>query len=337
MIKYLNPVEARSADELTAQVYAQIKRDFGALVEPFVLHSPSPKLLAAVWSAARETEVTGKAPRAFKEAVAATVSRLNRCPYCVDAHTIMLDAASERHAARAVTEEHDAHIADAALRAVVDWAKATRTPRAGILRAPPFSRSHAPEFIGTAVFYHYINRMASVLLSETPLPSNRAWLKGPLKQIAGRFFSLAVNRSKQAGESLAFLPAAALPADMAWAVESPTVAGAFARLAWAVEEEGKNALADEVREMVHRHVQEWNGEIPDFGKTGGMVAALTGNAQVAARLTLTTALSPSQVTPGMVYAYLAAWPEQEKLLGALSWASFTTARRIGTWLNMPAA
>ena len=39
---------------LLAQTYHQIKRDFGALVEPFTLHAPTPRLLAGIWMATRE-------------------------------------------------------------------------------------------------------------------------------------------------------------------------------------------------------------------------------------------------------------------------------------------
>ena len=95
-IKYLNPVKEKASNPLVEEVYAQIKRDFGKIVEPFSVHSSFPKLLAGVWMASRESELVGVVPRSYKEAVAATVSVLNSCPYCVDAHSIMLYAAGEK-------------------------------------------------------------------------------------------------------------------------------------------------------------------------------------------------------------------------------------------------
>jgi AhpD family alkylhydroperoxidase len=181
VIKYIQPVSEATAEGLVAEVYSQIKEDFGMLVEPFTLHSPSPQLLAGIWMATRESLVTGNVRREIKEAVAATVSRINQCPYCVDAHTIMLHATSEHNVAKAISKQDDEKIQDPKIRSIVAWASATRSPDAEILRSPPFSTQDAPEIIGTAVSFHYINRMVSVLLSETPLPSNSFLLKGILK------------------------------------------------------------------------------------------------------------------------------------------------------------
>jgi AhpD family alkylhydroperoxidase len=63
------------------------------VVEPFVVHSSSPQLLAGYWAASRETTLAGIVPRAQKESVSPAVSKVNQCPYCVDAHTMMLMAA----------------------------------------------------------------------------------------------------------------------------------------------------------------------------------------------------------------------------------------------------
>jgi hypothetical protein len=78
-VRYVHPVAARAAQGLVGEVYGQVGREFGALVEPFTLHSPSPELLAGAWSACRESLLVGYARREVKEAVAATVSRINRC------------------------------------------------------------------------------------------------------------------------------------------------------------------------------------------------------------------------------------------------------------------
>jgi len=198
-IKYIHPVKANSAEGLVAQVYAQIKRDFGSLVEPFTLHSPLPKLLAGV-------------------------SKINQCPYCVDAHTIMLNATGKRNVARLISNENYNQISDSEVREIVKWALTTRSAGSEILLSSPFSRQDAPEIIGTAVFFHYLNRMVNVLLSETPLPSNRSWLKNTLKLMAGLFFSRAACRHKSLGDSLKFLPESDLQADLNWAKTNPTIA-----------------------------------------------------------------------------------------------------------------
>jgi AhpD family alkylhydroperoxidase len=320
---------------LLAQTYHQIKRDFGALVEPFTLHASAPRLLAGIWMATRETELVGIVRREIKEAVAATVSRLNQCPYCVDTHTMMLHAVSAHGIAAAISQENDGEIQDPAIRQIVAWAEATRSPDNPLLQRPPFSEAEAPEIIGTAVAFHYTNRMVDIFLDETPLPSNRGWLKGTLKRMAGWYFSRAARRRKKPGTSLALLPEADLPADMGWAASSPTVAGAFARWAAVVEIAGQEALPANVRALARAHIAAWNGETPTLSR-GWVEKALAGlddAEKPAARLALLTALAPYQIDENTIAAFRAQQPGDDKLIAATAWASFTAARRVGTWLS----
>ena len=282
----------------------------------------------------RETELVGEVAREVKEAVAAAVSQLNTCPYCVDAHTIMLCAAGNRSTANAICNARYNDIADPKIRAIVNWALATNSPKSEALRWRPFSPQEAPEIIGTAVYYHYMNRMASVLLGDTPLPSNRRWLKGSLKRAASLMFSSAVHRRKKAGDSLQFLPKADLPPDLHWAKATPAVAQAYARFAVTVHEVGSHALPAVVRETVQEEVNEWDGETSelDLAWIEDAISSFDEATQAAARLALLTALAPGKPNGATVLAFTKHFPEDEKLVGALSWASFAAASRIGTWL-----
>lgn len=306
-------------------------------MEPFLLHSPLPKLLAAAWMACRETELVGNVPMEAKEAVAATVSKLNQCPYCVDAHTIMLNATGMRRTANAISNNRYSQISDAKMRLTVEWALATSSPKAQVLRSPPFSRQDAPEFIGTAVFYHYMNRMASVLLSESPLPFNQRWLKGSLKRVAGWMFSGAVHRSKTIGDALQFLPKADLPVDLHWAKSASNVAWAYASFAATADKVGEYALPLEVRAHVQEEINEWNGKTSELSLAWSedAISRFDEATQDAARLALLTALAPYKIDESVVSAFRKHFPGDDKLLGALAWASFTAARKIGTWLQTP--
>jgi AhpD family alkylhydroperoxidase len=334
-IKYIQPVLPNSADKLVARVYPQIKKEFGALAEPFTLHSPSPQLLAGAWSACRESLLVGSVRRDIKEAVAATVSRTNRCPYCVDAHTIMLNASSAHGLADAIFNQRDNQIKDPKMRSLVKWAAATRSPGAKILDSPPFSKKDAPQIIGTALFFHYINRMVLVLLSETPLPSNHRLLKGFFKKMAGFFFSRAVHRSKLLGRSLKLLPESKLPADLTWAKRSPNIAGAFARFAAVIDRAGQNFIPKEVRDCVEEQVQAWQGKEPGLGRhwVEEAMSGLDNKSKDITRLILLTALAPYQVDKDVVNAFTTHIAGDDKLIGALAWGSFTSSRRIGTWLH----
>ena len=338
-IKNITPVSPASADGIVAEVYAQIKRDFGAIVEPFSLHSPSPKLLAGVWTACRETELIGIVPRNMKEIIAAAVSTTNQCPYCVDAHTIMLDAVGEHKASSALSNKTISGISDPKLRAISEWALSTRSPNSTIIHSPPFSQEEAPEIIGMAVLYHYINKMVSFFLTETPLPSNRGWMKGTLKRMAGWYFSFSANRPKLQGESLRLLPDSELPSDLIWAQDSQWVAQAFARFAAVIDEIGEEILSEDVRHCVQSYVKAWDGESPGISRqwVEQAIQNLDDKSKVVGRLILTTAIAPYQVDDEMIEHFRADYPKEETLLGALAWGSFTVARRIGTWLYTPSS
>lgn len=337
MIKYIQPVKSGAATGLVAEVYGQIKEDFGNITEPFLIHSPQPELLAGAWMVCRETELVGKVPREIKEVVAAGISKANQCPYCVDAHTIMLTAIGEKKIAQAISEEQYDTIADGKMRLILEWALATNTPTASILRSPPFSRQQAPEMIGPAVFYHYINRMVKVLLGESPLPSNKSWLRNFLKQIASRMFSSTLNRPKIIGESLRFLPKADLPNDLRWAKSASNIAAAYASFASAIEKIGNNVLPPAVLAYIQEEVDVWHGQTSELSLAWSEdeISKLDPDTQAAADLALLTAIAPHEIDKTVVLAFKKHFPQDDKLVGVISWASFTAARKISTWINIP--
>lgn len=183
-IKYVKPTEIATAQGLTAQIYAQMKEEMGIVPEPFTLHSPVPELLAGTGGIFRETMLTGRVRRAIKEAVAAAVSESSRCPWCVDAHSIVLHATGESQAARAIIDHTFRPLEDSQMQAMIYWAAATGTSGLPVLTNPPFSPQEAAEVIGAAITFHYLNRMVNVLLAETNLPRD-ALLKSVMKRTLG--------------------------------------------------------------------------------------------------------------------------------------------------------
>ena len=334
-IKHIHATEEGSASGLVAEIYSQIKKDFGKVVEPFVLHSPLPKLLAGTWMVCRETELTGSVPRNIKEAVAAAVSMTNRCPYCVDAHTIMLDAAGDHNAAASISHARIAQIRDPKTRSLAQWAATTNTPDTESQSLISFAPQEVPEIIGTTVFYHYINRMANVLLSETPLPSNANWLKSPLRRIAGTMFARAVRHPKTAGESLNLLPEAELPADLQWAKPNPTIAQAFARFSAAIEEAAEQSIPLQVRKHITDFINNWQGApiTPSKRWIVSETNQLDEPAKSTAQLALLAAVAPWQMDDSTILWFKRHFPEDRSLLSTLAWGSFSAAKKIGTWIQ----
>lgn len=328
MIRHLAPAHPPSAE--TAAVHRAIRRDFGLIAEPFTLHRPSPALLAGFWMVCRETTLAGVVPRAWKEAVATAVSAANRCPYCVDAHVMMLHATGAHATAAALGA--GAAPRDREVAALVAWAAASGTPDATVLDAPPQA---VPELVGTAVAFHYVNRMVTVLLDESPFPLRGRGARAVLRRVVGAVVSGAARRTKPPGASLDLLPPEPLPDDLVWTDASVTVAGAFARFAAAVERAGAASLSPDVRAAVAACVAAWHGEPSPLGR-GWVDAALDGlvpPSRDRARLTLLAALAPWQVDDDVVAAFRRGGPGDDgALVGALAWGAFAAARRIGEWI-----
>jgi alkylhydroperoxidase family enzyme len=131
-IRHVRPVPFGGAGPV-GDVYRQVARDFGMLAPPVSLHAPAPAVLAASWMLLRETLVaSGSASRAAKEAVAASVSRANACPYCVDVHGAVADR----------------------------------------LPSPSSISLDDPSLRAVALTFHYLNRMVNTFLPSSPLPAS---------------------------------------------------------------------------------------------------------------------------------------------------------------------
>ncbi len=337
MIRYIRPVAARDATGIVAVIYAEVKREFGAIVEPMTLHSPAPAILAGVWRACRATLVTGTVPRALKEAVATAVSRANRCAYCVDAHVIMLEGAGAHQTADALAADDVGAIRDPRSRALAAWAT-SRASNAGLgdeaakgatSNPPPFNADEAPEILGTALMFHYINRPVTVLLGDSPLPAAPPAFKAPLRRAAGWWFGRAIARPK-ATDPASLLPAAPLPNDLRWAAASPRVADALARFAAAVEVEGAHVLPATARQLVTARLAEWDDDDVGLGRQWltPALAALDEAQRPAAQLALLAAFAPHQIDDAVIDAFRASVPGNRALVAALAWASLAAARRI---------
>jgi AhpD family alkylhydroperoxidase len=333
-VRYVEPVVA---DPRTLAARRQIIRDFGALVPPFALHLPAPEALCACWAIVREPTWGRRVDRATKEVVAVAVSAANECPYCVDVHATALHALGCRDQAAASASGKTDKIADAYLRAVVSWARTSRHPDADIVRQPPFADELAPELIGIAFAYHYINRMVNIFVAPSPFPSPAARTKPIFTRLATPVFRKLLNREVHPGASLNLLPPAPLPGDLAWARGDPIIADAFARAAAAFDALGEQALPEAVRRLVATRLSAWHGEDPGLSRTwvNDATDALPALHQPLARLALLTAFASHQVDsqviddarPGPGPAGAA------QLIATCGWASFTAARRISSWLN----
>jgi hypothetical protein len=226
---------------------------------------------------------------------------------------MMLEAAGRPLARTAIADGQVETIADPAMRAIVTWANQL------LLDQPPVAPAAAPELIGTAVTLHYLNRMVNVLLVENFLPQVR-WVRGTVATALPWLLRPLARRSYAAGESLRWIRAAELPADLNWAQPAPAIAHAFAGFAAVVDQHGQRALPASARAIVGEHLAAWDGAAPPRARPGSSSGGTPGAACGHGRLS---------DHDGVVAAYRRHYPDDASLVAALAWASFAAARRVG--------
>ena len=322
---------------LARAVLDQMDADF-LIGPPLTVHMPNPELMAGVWSGARECLAAGREGRPLREVVAAMVSRLNGCPYCYDIHTSMLHSWGEPGMARAVWRREA--FGDSQVQAVAEWASATLTPEAAVIANPPFSAEEAPAIIGTAMGFHYVNRIVNVFLDASPVPlKGNGWVKAQLIRMSGGILRPRLSRqTPKPGQFLVPLTGT-LPVEFSWALGNRNIAAGFQRFAAAAEAAGEETVEPEVRAVVDEFLAKWRGEAPGIGRAwlDGAVSGLAAQHRPAARLGLLAAVASYQVDDGVVAEYRRERSGDRDLINLVAWSCYAAARRIGGWLKAPAA
>ncbi|MEV0887810.1 alkylhydroperoxidase [Streptomyces microflavus] len=320
-IRHVAAVPYAEARGPVAEVYAQARREFGFVAPPLALHSPAPETLVASWLLLRETLlVDGRVSRAAKEAVATGVSRANDCPYCVEVHESKLATLTG---------------ADAYGR-LADWAASSEAdPEAEL----PFDADQAPEILGTAVTFHYLNRMVRLFLPDSPVPGAAFTAgRGPVMRLVARAMRPDAGTIVTPGAALGLLPAAPLPDQLAWAKDAPAVAGALARAVACVDAVAERWVPEPVRDLVHAELAVHDGTPlgPSRAWLSSATADLRGEHVPLARVALLVALSPYQISDADIEEFRALHPDDRELVELASWAALTAAVRIGASFARPA-
>jgi AhpD family alkylhydroperoxidase len=313
--RYVTPVEPKAATGRTAEVYAQLAGEFGmARMAVFLTLSPAPGVLAATWALLRESLLAGQAPRTGKEIVALGVSMANKCPFCVAAHTTLLHATGDHTLAETIAAggvPDDPEYAE-----LLAWAKGERYPR----------REPAPAYVGTALTFHFVNRMASALITENLLPGNLQKSR-LVRSAGGRAMSRTVRRELVPGRSLSVL--AGLPAltEPDWAADTP-IATAYATLR-AVAGDGDDLLGGAARAAVTDAVAGWDGRHPPMGGDwlDGPLAEVPTWDRPGARLALLAALAPYRITDADVHAWRGPATDED-LVRLVAFGAITATERM---------
>ncbi|MEV4823361.1 carboxymuconolactone decarboxylase family protein [Micromonospora sp. NPDC049275] len=321
--RFFTPVPPKAATGRTAEVYQQSRDDFLGPLPTFQVLSAVPEVLAATWSLLREALLAGDASRVERELVAATVSRANRCQFCVDAHVLLLHALGEHGLAEVIarggtpTDPRHAELAR--------WAQASRSPRAA-----DWSSAYGPEVTGTLLAFHFINRIVSALLDPDLLPGGLQ--RSPLvRSVGGRLYARAARERKEPGRSLPLLDADSTPPP-AWAGNSP-VGVAYASLR-AAATRGEDLLGDVARQTVTATVRWEDGRFParpaDWAVD--LVRDVPGRDRIGTRIALLAAFAPSAISVGDVALWRLSHPADADLVALVAYGAITATDHVAQTL-----
>jgi AhpD family alkylhydroperoxidase len=338
-MKYVSPVGRHEAKGIVALVYKQIEKEY-QLVPPLMLHSQVPELLAAIWGITRESFLAGKAGRIERETVAAAVSTINACPFCVEAHAMSLHGAGRHELASSLVSNDQ--VKDPVIQPFVTWASATRAPGSFDLLHPPFSSIDMPYFIGTALAFHYINRVVHVFLGDSALPAlpgisvmRSTVRKAVGKMLMSRFMTQALTPGLAEGLLRSTLTQRVEPPDFAWAAGNEPVLQAWRNFYLVTHRLGERHIPLPVCELLDSTLRRWKGE--DMGLSRTWVYDLTRDLaeeqHPIARLVLLTALASHQIDDQVIRDFLLIKGNDRLLVPTVAWASAMATFQIESWLT----
>jgi hypothetical protein len=233
----------------------QVVLDFGMVPPPLSIHKVDGDLFAASWACLRETLVVGRVPRYFKEAVASGASEANRCPYCVGAHSMMFDIYRPTEKKQAIVDDTFRSLDSEKLKM---WARSWNLLE-NDQTSPPFPKKFQSEIIGTAVYFHYLNRMVAIYLGDSFIPKYVKWTVPIMMPFMRLGMGLNDKRSKKLGTSkLRNVPMAGGPD---WA-DQENVRIAFSQFQAVADNKITQVLSGSMMNFIETFLSKWQGVDP---------------------------------------------------------------------------
>ncbi|MCK2218302.1 DNA-binding protein [Actinomadura sp. ATCC 31491] len=296
LVRHVTPVPRAAASGLVAEVYAQVEAEFSSIGPAVLMTSPAPELMAAGWSLMREAQLAGDVPVLDKALVALGVAQANELDYDVQAFLAILRLLGEDELADAAG--HGRPPADPRHAALLTWARATATGPV----AAPFPAAQAAEHLGTALFGHFVNRMAAAMLPAGLTPGSMD--PGDEPAFDGAPVLRGMREPLAPGATLPLLKGLPAGQEPAWAAGRP-IGAAYAALA-AGAAQGAGLLSPAAAATVTTAVAAHRGRRRARGPW--LEQALDGlpeQDRAGARAAILTALAPQDLTDADVAAWRA--------------------------------
>ncbi len=333
-INHIKYIRSNKATGKLKNLYKHINLNFGKLAEPFVLHSSNVELTAGVWAMLYETVlVDGEVKRSLKEAIATIVSEINKCPYCVDAHSIMIFG-TEKGLQNDISIVKEGTIKPKTKdEKIIQWALRNLDFDNSVIQNPPFIKEEAPEIIGTAVLFHYLTRMVTLFAGNSPFPTTK--MRGLLIKVASFFiFAKAINKKKIAGECLIFLNEISNQDAFVWAAGSPNIRKAFQYLKHHSEYNIQKILSSELIALLKNISKKPEMLQPGFGNKnlGNFLNEVKPTEREMAEFSFFTMFEPYKITEKCFHALRQRLGDEE-ILQLAAFAGMLVAENIGEKLN----
>jgi uncharacterized peroxidase-related enzyme len=170
----IRTVPPEAATGPLADAYESIKQTMGSPIAPLVMQLSSirPDITSSLAGLYAALFGGGELPRQAKEAISTYVAALNNCPYCIGAHTVLMqlhgaspeqvDAARRGDIAAFTDDEETARFLPLAEKITRHAYKVTDGD-IQLLRDGGWSDEKILEAIGVVVFFNMINRLADTL------------------------------------------------------------------------------------------------------------------------------------------------------------------------------
>lgn len=302
LVRHITPVPPDRARGVVAEVYAQVNAEFSSIGPAVMMMSPSDELMAAGWSLMREAQLAGGVPALEKAVVALGAAQANDLAYDVQAFLSVLRLLGRPEVADAV--ERGDQPADPALAALLRWAVAT----GGDPVPPPFSREDAAEYVGTALFTHFVDRVAAAMLPAGLTPGSMA--AGDEPPFEGAPVLRELGQDLRPGATLPLLDGLPTGKEPAWATGLP-IGTAYATLA-ATAAQGSGLLTPAAAQVVTATIAEHRGRRRPAGDwLDEPLSTLGEQERAGARVAILAGLAPEAVTDEQI----AAWRATDRRLG----------------------
>lgn len=331
-LKYIKKIPPKQATGELKKIYDMIGKSWsGPMPGPWLMLASTPELLNVIWINAALNMFSGSLKHDEWNVIAASISKMNRCPYCLEAHGMLIDAYASNDTAKYIEMGRIDRIEDPYFKSLAEWSFSTTT-KAPIISNPPFNIDKAPEAIMTVLSFHLINRMVNIFLYESGMPVPELFgLKKLMASLAKPMMRKMIDSMVfDEKELLSLAPMSTLPADMPWAKTNRRVAEAVTRQATAFERVGNETVPKPVRDLLNHQLEFWDGNNVSASQEwiNDTLSKLDDGLKPIGKLVLLTAFASYKVDKQIVEDVQIVLPGDSNLVKTVAYASFATARKI---------